>query len=309
MSPNHPHAQFFVAARLKCSDANPHLKLRLATAAAPTPPPTAPPPTAPVEPEDPAVVRVRQSVTALRSKLCEQATPLTDGQQRFCTDEMLVRYLAAYPKSVDRAHGALLSTLKWRAERSFDDPSPPRACRYCSEATTEQHCFFSIGQDVKNGWEVIYTCPSRSALKDPESAAHKTFIELERAFERSPKFLMLVDLHGLGMRDLDPRTAVYVTKGLLWHYPERIGAVALLDAPWLFTVTWEMLKQLCDEQTAAKAQFLRGDAMASFFQEWLTPEQATFANEVLQLPGRPGSFPDSLSKLTTSRLPQHALKW
>eukprot|EP00322_Chrysochromulina_rotalis_P028660 CAMPEP_0115865858 /NCGR_PEP_ID=MMETSP0287-20121206/19939_1 /TAXON_ID=412157 /ORGANISM="Chrysochromulina rotalis, Strain UIO044" /LENGTH=321 /DNA_ID=CAMNT_0003320385 /DNA_START=13 /DNA_END=978 /DNA_ORIENTATION=- len=304
MSATNSHLQFFVASGLQPSDANPHMKLHKGArqnTLLPDPPP--PDTTGPVEDDHPSdTPSTQKALHELRAMLSQQATPLTEDQCRFCTDSLLSRYLNAYPRSVERAHSALQATLKWRGGRDFDTLQPARICRWCAEADEDKHCFFSVGQDVKRGWEVFYSCPSRGVLKDPESAAHHTFIELERAFERSPKFLMLVDLHGLGMRDLDPRTAVYIVRGLMAHYPERIGQVAILDAPWVFSVTWEMLKTIVDEKAAAKALMLRGDAMNAYFEEWLTPEQAMFMRDVLQLPGKPGSFPRSLGALATSRL-------
>ena len=107
---------------------------------------------------------------------------------------------------------AILATLKWRAARQFDGfaphaggsddaastttaaaaaagaavaaaavsgrestmaVSPPLVCPHCLADDTS-HCFFSIGKD-KRGWEVFYSSPSRSKLKDPTSGVLSRF--------------------------------------------------------------------------------------------------------------------------------------
>lgn len=286
LSPANPHLVFF---RGTPSTANPHILLRLAQRKAAPPPPKLPSPPFLSAATDPGLTELRAMLSPAQAA-CSH-----------CTDETLQRYLHAYPKK-ERAYSALSATLEWRAERGYDAPSPPRTCHYCAEEPNHA-CFFSLGQDAKRGWEVFYSCPPRSIHMDVEKLAHHTFLQLERALERSPKYVLLVDLHGMGMRDLDPRTAVGVLRALLSHYPGRLGQGLLLDMPWLFT--WELLRKVMNEETAAKVLMLSGTASHSYFDEWLTPAQATFMKEVLEMPGTPGSFPKSIEALRVPNGTRH----
>lgn len=111
------------------------------------------------------------------------------------------------------------------------------------------------------------------------------------------KFLLAVDLHGLGFRDLNPGTAATCVPAILSHYPGQIGAVAILDAPLAFKVAWAAIASMLDAQTAEKVQMLRGDAMDVYFQAHLTEAQASFMHQILNLKSAPGSLPDATAAL------------
>ena len=235
---------------------------------------------------------------------------LTAGQRAFCTEATLLRYLAYHDKQSDKqadptgaktaskAHAALQATLKWRGAQGFDpDPADkvPRRCEQC-EQDPNSHCFFSIGLD-KRGWEVIYCCPPRSRLKDPASSSAHAFKCFEAVADRAPggvgtgKFLMCVDLHGLGFSDLNPATAMMTTTAILSHYVGQIGQICILDAPFTFKGLWAMISGMLDAVNAAKIQMLRGEAMTSYFTAYFTEPQAQYMREVLQMKAVPGSLP------------------
>jgi hypothetical protein len=129
------------------------------------------------------------------------------------------------------------------------------------------------------------------------------FLCLEAAMERAPvagtgKFCLTVDLHGLGLRDLNPATATTCCSAILTHYPGQIGQVCILDAPFVFKAIWSLLTPMIPEETAKRVQMLRGEAMNQYFERHFSAEQSAFMMETLfKLPARPGSLPESLSKL------------
>ena len=111
------------------------------------------------------------------------------------------------------------------------------------------------------------------------------------------KFLLTVDLHGLGFRDLNPGTAATCVPAILSHYPGQIGAVAILDAPFIFKAAWAAIASMLDAATAEKVQMLRGDAMDAYFRAHLTEAQAGFMHEVLRMKSAPGSLPEATADL------------
>jgi hypothetical protein len=206
--------------------------------------------------------------------------------------------------TVRKTLAAMQATLKWRDTQGFDpDPAtaPPRRCEEC-EADPHAHCFFSIGLD-KRGWEVLYCCPPRSRLKDPRSSSTHAFKCFEAINARAPdgpgtgKFVMAVDLHGLGFSDLNPQTALTTTSAILAHYVGQIGQVIILDAPLAFKGVWAMLSGMLDAPNAARVQMLRGEAMGRYFSEHLSDAQAGFMTEVLKMKATPGSLPPSAPAL------------
>ena len=113
------------------------------------------------------------------------------------------------------------------------------------------------------------------------------------------KFVMAVDLHGLGVRDLDPRTGTICTSAFLAHLPGQIGQCCILDAPLIFKFSWRLIAALLDAETAAKVQMLRGESMHTYFEKYCYPRQAAFLREVLKMSARPGldHLPPSYAEL------------
>ena len=122
-----------------------------------------------------------------------------------CQDDVLLRYLESTGGKVKQAASGLNATLKWRDKEGLNASPAPRACEKC-EKDPYAHCIFSIGRD-RRGWEVFYSCPGRSRAKDPTSGIRHMVLAFERAFEvpNPPShFVLLVDLHGFGLADMDP---------------------------------------------------------------------------------------------------------
>ena len=189
----------------------------------------------------------------------------------FCSDGTLLA-LGAAPKKGDisryRTQGHTEVARRAAAARLRPDPpaaaAKRRRCDACEEDPSA-HSFFSIGVD-KRGWEVLYCCPARARRKEPYSSSEHTFKRIEAAMERARpagtgKFVMAVDLHGLGVRDLDPRTGTICTSAFLAHLPGQIGQCCILDAPLLFKFSWRLIAALLDAETAEKVQMLRGESM------------------------------------------------
>ena len=287
----------------------------------------------PLRKGDPRRARALATLPELRAMLEAAVPPLTAGQWAFCTEGTLLRYISYHDrggsnkasgdatplaeapaaadgkrpgeaKEVARAYSALQDTLKWRAAQGFD-PDPiskqPRCCEQC-DADPMAHCFFSIGHDQR-GWEVIYCCPPRSRLKDPLSSSTHAFKCFEAIADRArdgpgtSKFVMCVDLHGLGFSDLNPATAMTTTSAILAHYVGQIGQICILDAPFAFKGLWSVLSGMLDATNAARVQMLRGEAMGAYFRAHFTDAQAAWCTEVLKMKAVPGNLPDSTPSL------------
>ena len=114
--------------------------------------------------------------------------------------------------------------------------------------------------------------------------------------------VMLVDLHGFGLADLDPRVGLKCIPILLGHYPDRVAQVALCDSPWIFNGVWAMFEPLLDPVMQMKVRMLRGEAMSKYFERFLTPAQAEFMSAILKLRASPSAaaFPPSTGRVRRS---------
>jgi len=239
--------------------------------------------------------------------------------------------------NVADAAKALVSSLKWRHENGLDVSPPIRdthCCKGC-EQSAFAHCFFSVGRD-KRGWECLYLCPGRSEIKDPASIVRHISLQLESVFQGpfehtgasvpplsncpcqsgfaqpsstgtcQPAFaeqaVLLIDLHGFGLGDADPRLALRLVPLFVNHYPDRIAQAVILDAPWVFKGIWAMVAPLLDELGQMKCQMLRGSAMQQYLCAHLHDDQRTFMEGVLRLRAKPNAaaFPPSTAAVRRS---------
>ena len=258
-----------------------------------------------LEPDEPVRSILAARREKARSTLAElrRALDASGEAAAECEDEMLVRFLESTGgDDVKQARKALAATLSWRCKQGLDVVPPPRVCPHCA-ANPYAHCFFSIGRD-RRGWEVVYSCPGRTSAKDPSSACRHLVLTLESIFScedaaAPPHFVLLVDLSGFGLRDLDPRVALRALPIILNHYPDRVGQAVLLDSPAVFTVVWRMLTPLLSPVMQMKARFVRGGKMKEYFEHYLFPEQAEFCQATLRLKASPAAaaFPPSMARV------------
>ena len=250
----------------------------------------------------------KTSVQSLRQHLESSETwaGLSSAQKRFCSDTILQDY-ADLGRSVGRTTQYLLSTLRWRESQGFHAELLP-ACAECV-ASMSHHCAFGLGRD-KRGREVLYSCPGRSRLKDPDSCLRHMWLVAEAALRRSPeaKLLFLVDLQGFGLRDMDPRSGTRFVPVMLSHHPGRFAQFALLSPPLVFKVIYNMLAPLCPASTIEKVKMLRGRAQRDFCARYLTTEQLEFVEEALRLPPRPGHLPAATATLVPANDPSVGLR-
>lgn len=240
-----------------------------------------------------AIMRRRRSLAlqqlqAMRLRFCVE--DLTPAQAHFCSDATLLRYLEARDGDLDEATDMLRSSLHWRAH-NVDSLGP--VCHAC-KADPTSHCFFSIGKD-RRGWDLLYSSPGKAASKDVMSSVAHMALMLEQCFDRgarSGKAVWIIDLRGIGWRDLDPNMGRTVVPMFSAHYPERMGQIVVLHAPFFFKAVWELISSLVDPVTNMKIRMLRGDeAIDAYFADYAMPDQRAFIAANLATKPRPGHWP------------------
>ena len=128
-------------------------------------------------------------------------------------------------------------------------------------------------------------------MKDPSSICTHLVAWLEQAFSKSDApthFVILLDLHGFGLGDMDPRVALRAISILLTHYPDRVAQVGVLDAPLIFSAVLGVLKTGIDPLSQQKLLMLtRGKATDDYFASYLTEAQQAFCRDMLRTRARP----------------------
>lgn len=133
----------------------------------------------------------------------------------------------------------------------------------------------------------------------------------------SPQWLWIVDFNGFSIWNaLHVSTSSATLQTFSNHYPERLGAVILLNPPSVFDILFTALKPFVDERTLSKVHIIRGD------QHTINSElvkfgigdpslddggMAAWISECISMSGSPGNVPSDVAlnrdTVTKIRLP------
>ncbi|DBA77591.1 TPA: hypothetical protein ACH3X1_009392 [Trebouxia sp. C0004] len=86
------------------------------------------------------------------------------------------------------------------------------------------------------------------------------------------QFLCLFDLSGLRVKNLDVGALQAVFEVLQQHYPERLGELWFLNAPFIFWSLWRVVSPFIQANTKAKIKFLSGKDRERMLQESIPPD-------------------------------------
>ena len=69
-------------------------------------------------------------------------------------------------------------------------------------------------------------------------------------------FVTIADLEGFSMANFSLTYIKVIVSILQNHYPERLGTVYVINAPFIFSAAWRMIQPLLDERTRSKIEIL-----------------------------------------------------
>ena len=213
--------------------------------------------------------------TNLRSDDGEVEGCNKDDTELWCERETARRFLVARKWNLTAAQSKLGGTLKWRYSRDGRDTltmefwESPKALQ-----NPLALCLRVVGYD-KDGRPIIYTNFKHAHDRwDVEANILHLTLVLETCCrilkERCKKgwnktassrqWIFIIDFDGFGIWDQNPKTATHTIK-VLDRYPELMNRVIMVNAPFLFSATWKMIKPLLDSRVKEKVVFLSDKAM------------------------------------------------
>ena len=152
-------------------------------------------------------------------------------------------------QAVKRLH----ETLIWQAEERPSHLHCP-ACPKDAKSHYMQVVAFDRGRRP-----AIYSClsiPTNHALED--NRLHMISI-FEQAIAVMPPgvedWVWVLDMHGFGLKNIDPRLAFAFLKVSAAHYPERLAQAYIISAPRVFHGFWKTIAPFIDPKTKSKIWF------------------------------------------------------
>jgi len=217
---------------------------------------------------------VQQLRKALK-KVIDANPSLSDAAER-CTDSDISRYIRARKGDVDDALAQLEATLRWRTENNIDrlfdtpDTSGVDGRGEYHFQTLGPHLYF--GQD-KTGrpiyWERTGLVSVSKMLEQFTSeeilGRHIRHMELTtkgRMGDNVTQQIIVMDMKGLSLKPDSKSLRIFKDTIDIdqLYYPERLGILFIVNAPWLFKPLWAMIRPWLDPITVKKFQILSAGA-------------------------------------------------
>ncbi|KAK7276979.1 hypothetical protein RIF29_18128 [Crotalaria pallida] len=185
--------------------------------------------------------------------------------------ETLVRFLKARDGNVAKAHKSLIDCLQWRLENEVDNilAKPIPADLYKSVRDSQ---LIGMSGYSKEGLPVIALGVGLSTLdKVPEKYYIQSHIQmneyrdrviLPKATKNHGRFISscmkVLDMTGLklsALNQLKLLSAIATIDDL--NYPEKTATYYVVNAPYIFSACWKIVKPLLHERTKKKVQVLQ----------------------------------------------------
>ncbi|GBF87868.1 motile sperm domain-containing protein [Raphidocelis subcapitata] len=196
------------------------------------------------------------------------------GQYGSPGDDLLKWYLRDRYFIVDDAEEKLTSMLRWREAERIDavDPSSPGVQ---AELATGK-AFVHSSTDVYGRPVVIIRVRKHVTGEFPIADSKRLAgYVLDQAVASLPpggeQIMGLFDLRGFELRNADMQFAAFIVEAFFEYYPRRMGQVLMVDSPWIFRPTWELIKPLL-RKYAALVRFVDRSELSEFFEPGALPE-------------------------------------
>ncbi|KAJ3051972.1 hypothetical protein HK097_007013 [Rhizophlyctis rosea] len=200
------------------------------------------------------------SLATIRSRIETDVVPATftppekELAKQWLDDACLRRYLVAHKGNVEAAVKGLKETVVWRKEYKV---SSIRADEVKSEAVSG--CNYFNGFD-RAGRPIIYL-KKKATSENPELNVRLLVYTIETAIKAMPqgieKLHIIMDFTLYTRANSPPLHISRLTLSILQnHYPERLGRCHMVNAPWVFSLFWNMFSPFVDPITREKIKFV-----------------------------------------------------
>ncbi|KAG5029893.1 hypothetical protein AAZX31_05G186700 [Glycine max] len=189
-------------------------------------------------------------------------------------DFMIRRFLRARDLDVEKASAMLLKYLKWR--NSF----VPNGSVSVSDVPNElaQDKVFMQGHD-KIGRPILMVFGGRHFQNKDGLDEFKRFVVyvLDKVCASMPpgqeKFVGIAELKGWGYSNSDVRGYLSALSILQDYYPERLGKLFIVNAPYIFMKVWQIVYPFIDNKTKKKIVFVEKNKVKSTLLEEMEESQ------------------------------------
>ncbi|CAN8306493.1 unnamed protein product [Cochlearia groenlandica] len=196
---------------------------------------------------------IERTKVGIMRPLCLRQDPSTQEVD----DLMIRRFLRARDLDIEKASTLFLKYLTWK--RSFIPKDFIPESEVANELSNKK--VFMQGHD-KSGRPIVIVFGSKHnpSKGNPEEFKRFVVYTLEKICARMPrgeeKFTTIGDLQGWGYSNCDIRGYLAALNILQDCYPERLGKLLIVNAPYVFMTAWKIIYPFIDTNTKQKIVFV-----------------------------------------------------
>eukprot|EP01031_Cornospumella_fuschlensis_P029318 gene29318-35393_t len=219
----------------------------------------APSPYLPSEKDTQVVARLR---AALAEKFGSALSPKV-------TDTCILRFYRGFKEKEDVALAELIKHQEWRVANNADTihlHTDEFLKAIEANVTT-------IGAVDRNGRPASYNFVHRHVTKDRDITEMRKFIiyiaetMLAASRPEEERFVIVMDLKRFTLACMDYEVVKALINILQINYSETLEKLHVVDAPFIFSACWALIRPWLDPVTAAKVHFIKREQLKDYFTE------------------------------------------
>eukprot|EP01040_Poterioochromonas_malhamensis_P000117 gene117-123_t len=210
-----------------------------------------------------------EQVRGLRERITTENITLSPK----ITDVSILRFLRGVKGNVSDAYDRLIAYNQWRTEHDVDniESQKHRVTKFQESGLYRTEGYDRYNRPIGIGTARFHDKYNRDVDDMRLLIIYCLESLLSRAIPEEERFTIVMDLHGFSLRCMDYEVVKILIHILQNHYPDTLEKIFIVDAPFLFSACWAIIRPWLDPVTAAKVTFVRRNEI----QEHLDPSLLT----------------------------------
>lgn len=219
----------------------------------------------------PAKPEEQEAINRLKEKFFAE---VTEPSPLMSNDSTFLRFLRGHKHKEDAAYEGLIKHQQWRKENDADQivqlhkDSIERveACKVC----------VMLYDKVRRPSSYNFVRRHKPAERNLDDFKWFIIYSMERVLmEADPieqRGIIVMDLKGFGLGNMDYEVVKILLSLVQVNYPETVQRILVVDAPYIFSACWAVIRPWIDPVTAAKIEFIKRDLLLEYFTEEELPK-------------------------------------
>lgn len=190
------------------------------------------------------------------------------------SDTAILRFLRGRKHDEEKALKALVRHVQWRKENDVDDIASKKE-KFENELNNKK---LTIEGLTKTGTISLFIHAGRHNKNSRDVDEMRMYIiyTLETLLSKSKpdeeRVIIVFDLSEFSYNCMDYDALNMLITILQFNYPDILSVALVVNAPFIFSACWYIIKGWLDPVTAAKANFIKKSELLDYFEPSALPE-------------------------------------